>query len=224
MTDPWTDPREPHRPAARRPAGAPERLKSRVAYRNAWMTVREDVLRHPDGSDGLYGVVDKPDFALIVPRERDGFHLVEQYRYPVGGRFWEFPQGSWPGETTPTTTDAPPRDGAADEGPSADALALARAELREETGLVAGTLTWLGRLHVAHGYSSQGCQVFLAEDLTRHAPSRETTEADMAQRWVDAGTLDRMVAGGRFVDAPSLAALALLHRHPLGRRRTDESG
>ncbi|MEU2777094.1 NUDIX hydrolase [Streptomyces sp. NPDC007162] len=218
-----TDSGELHPPAARRPVGAPKLLKSRSAYHNAWMTVREDILRHPDGSAGLYGVVDKPDFALVLPRERDGFHLVEQYRYPVGGRFWEFPQGSWPGETTPTT-DTLLRDDAVGEGPPADAVALARAELLEETGLAAGTLTWLGRLHVAHGYSSQRCQVFLAEDLTLHAPSREATESDMTQRWVDAGTLDRMVADGRFVDAPSLAALALLHRHPLGRRRTDENG
>ena len=29
-------------------------------------------------------------------RERDGFWLVEQYRYPIGRRTWEFPSGGWP--------------------------------------------------------------------------------------------------------------------------------
>ncbi|MFJ7241165.1 ADP-ribose pyrophosphatase [Streptomyces olivaceus] len=201
-------------------AGAPELLESRLAYRNPWMTVREDSLRRPDGSDGLYGVVDKPDFVLIVPHERNGFHLVEQYRYPVGGRFWEFPQGSWPEPAKTSAAGGDPEGAAGTGGPSPDAVALARAELREETGLVAGSLTRLGRIHVAHGYSSQGCQVFLAEDLTHGEPCREATEADMAQRWVDAGTLDEMVADGRFVDAPSLAALALLQRRPRGDGRT----
>ncbi len=69
---------------------------SRVAYENQWMRVREDEFLLPDGSPGLYGVVEKADFALVIPLEDDTVHLVEQYRYPVGERQWEFPQGSWP--------------------------------------------------------------------------------------------------------------------------------
>ncbi|MFJ4684262.1 NUDIX domain-containing protein [Streptomyces sp. NPDC088789] len=193
-------------------AGTPELTDSRLVYRNAWMRVREDILRRPDGADGLYGVVDKPDFVLIVPVENDGFHLVEQYRYPVSGRFWEFPQGSWPEPPTDEGGAAHPPGAEAPSLP-ADAEALAQAELREETGLVAQQLTWLGRLHVAHGYSSQGCHVFLAEDMTQRTPQRETTEADMVQRWVSAAELEAMVAAGEFVDGPSLAALTLLRRH-----------
>jgi len=200
-------------------AGAPALTGSRLVYRNSWMTVREDALRRPDGSDGIYGVVDKPDFVLIIPVEGDGFHIVEQYRYPVGGRFWEFPQGSWP-ERSATAHDSPSAgedratpEGAATHGLPADAAALARAELREETGLVARRLTWLGRLHVAHGYSSQGCHVVLAEGLTQRPPEREATEADMIHRWVSGESLDAMVAAGEFVDGTSLAALTLLRRY-----------
>ncbi len=66
------------------------------------MKVHEDAVMFSDGSEGIYGVVDKEDFALIIPMGDDGrFQLVEQYRYPVGGRYWEFPQGSW--ETKPGT-------------------------------------------------------------------------------------------------------------------------
>ena len=61
-------------------------------YANDWMTVREDGIRRADGTGGIYGVVDKPTYALVIPRDDDGrLHLVEQYRYPVGGRRWEFP-------------------------------------------------------------------------------------------------------------------------------------
>ncbi|MEV2216103.1 NUDIX hydrolase [Streptomyces sp. NPDC050997] len=209
-------------------AGAPALTGSRLVYRNSWMTVREDALRRPDGSDGIYGVVDKPDFVLIIPVEGDGFHIVEQYRYPVGGRFWEFPQGSWPEqsgqgswpEQSAAAHDSPGAGGdrAADEGAAAhglpaDAAALARAELREETGLLARQLTWLGRLHVAHGYASQGCHVVLAEGLTQRPPEREATEADMIHRWVSGESLDEMVAAGEFVDGTSLAALTLLRRY-----------
>jgi hypothetical protein len=73
-----------------------DQIASRPVYQNPWMSVREDQIRHPDGTTGLYGVVDKPDFAIVIPRAGDGFWLVEQFRYPVGRRAWEFPQGAWP--------------------------------------------------------------------------------------------------------------------------------
>ena len=68
--------------------GIVRRVSTREVYRNPWMAVREDEIRRPDGSDGIYSVVDKPDFALVIPAEPDGFHLVEQYRYPVRRRAW----------------------------------------------------------------------------------------------------------------------------------------
>ena len=68
---------------------------SRLAYQNPWIRVREDVIERDDGSVGLYGVVERPDFALVIPAEADGFWLVEQFRYPLGRRSWEFPQGTW---------------------------------------------------------------------------------------------------------------------------------
>jgi 8-oxo-dGTP pyrophosphatase MutT (NUDIX family) len=72
-----------------------EQVRRRIVYRNPWMVVSEDEVRRADGSPGIYGVVEKPDFAVILPRTPNGFWLVEQFRYPVGRRAWEFPQGSW---------------------------------------------------------------------------------------------------------------------------------
>lgn len=60
-----------------------EQRSTRVVYENAHMRLREDGIRRPDGSVGTYAYVEKPDFALIIPVEDGGFHLVEQYRYPV---------------------------------------------------------------------------------------------------------------------------------------------
>jgi 8-oxo-dGTP pyrophosphatase MutT (NUDIX family) len=93
-----------------------------VVYENRWMRVREDTIQRRDGSDGIYGVVEKPDFVVIVPLNGDRLHLVEQFRYPVGARYWELPQGSW------------------EEAPDADPLELARGELQEETGLRAAKM------------------------------------------------------------------------------------
>ncbi len=98
-----------------------EMTGTRTVYGNAWMTVREDTVRYPDGREGIYGYVEKRDFALVIPRTADGYWLVEEERYPVRGRRLGFPQGSWP------------------PGRSGDGEALAAAELAEETVCCAKT-------------------------------------------------------------------------------------
>jgi 8-oxo-dGTP pyrophosphatase MutT (NUDIX family) len=173
-------------------------LASREVYRSPWLRVREDEVEFPDGVRGIYSVVDKPDFVLVLPYADGGFWLVEQFRYPVGRREWEFPQGGWPPGHTGSQTD------------------LAAAELREETGLRAGTLRHLGRLHAAYGFCSQGYDVFLATDLTPGPADRETTEADMIHEWRAEPDLRGMIRDGTFADAHSLAALALFDLHQRG--------
>ena len=173
-----------------------EQVSSREVYRNPWLSLREDAIRRPDGSAGVYSVVDKPDFALVIPAEPDGFHLVEQFRYPVGGRFWEFPQGT---------------------GGAADPEALARAELAEETGLRAGSLVPLGHLYCAYGMSSQGFDVFLATDLTPGPTARELSEQDMQQRLVSRDEFEAMIRTGLVRDDSTLAAYALLLMREAGR-------
>ena len=52
-------------------------LTSRQVYANSWMTVREDAIRLADGTESIYGVVDKPTYALVIPRDGDRLHLVD---------------------------------------------------------------------------------------------------------------------------------------------------
>ncbi len=163
-----------------------------MVYENPWMTLREDEVEHGDGSRGIYAVVDKPDFALVVPFENDGFHLVEEYRYPLGGRYWQFPQGTFPKGRTGTPEE------------------LAAAELGEETGFAAGRLERLGYLHCAQGVTGQGFHVFLATDLTPGEPDREVTEQDMRERWFPRGEVERMIRAGVITDDSTLAAYLLL--------------
>jgi 8-oxo-dGTP pyrophosphatase MutT (NUDIX family) len=169
------------------------RIDSSLVYENRWMRVREDQIERADGSRGIYGVVEKDDFALIVPRDEDGgLWLVEQYRYPVGARHWEFPQGSW------------------EESPGADRAALARGELREETGLDAGSLRHIGHLYEAYGFSTQGFDVWLATDLSVGTPERSLEEQDMRMRKVSREVWEAMVLEAAIKDAPSIAAYGLV--------------
>ena len=171
-----------------------ERLDGRVAYRNRWMTVREDRIRRGDGSEGVYGVVEKLDYALIVPLERSRLHLVEQYRYAVGGRYWEFPQGSW------------------ENAPEADMADVAAGELAEETGLRAGSLHRVGRLFQAYGYATQAAHVFLARDLRPGERSLDEEEHGLVTRTFDVEEVETMIEDGRIVDAATVAAFHLVER------------
>ena len=89
-------------------------LSSRIAYANRWTRVREDQIRRPDGTDGLYGVVERADFVIVVPLRDGRVTLVEQFRYPVQARIWEFPMGMW------------------EDRPGADPATVAAGELREK--------------------------------------------------------------------------------------------
>lgn len=164
---------------------------SREIYANRWLRLREDEIELPDGTTGQYTVVEKQDFVVVVPYADGGFWLVQQYRYPVGRREWEFPQGGWPAGQTGTARE------------------LAAAELAEETGLRPAELTQLGRLFAAYGYSSQSFDVFRATGLTQGEPDREHTEQDMVHRWFAEAEVRAMLRRGEFADSHSVAALAL---------------
>jgi ADP-ribose pyrophosphatase len=167
-------------------------LSSRVVYQNRWMRVREDAIERRDGSQGIYGVVKKADFAVIAPIQDGVIYLVEQYRYPVKGRFWELPQGSW------------------DDALDADPLELARAELQEETGLTAGSMLHVGHLYECYGYSTQGYHIYLAQNLTSGAASREHTEQDMNSRAFPMEDVLAMVCDGAIKDSATVAVLGML--------------
>jgi 8-oxo-dGTP pyrophosphatase MutT (NUDIX family) len=139
--------------------------------------------------------VDTSDIALVIPIDGDRLHLVEQYRHPVDGRRWEFPSGSVDPQT------------------DVDTAAAAARELREETGLVAGSLTRLGTLEVLPSTYSQPCTVYLSADLTQGATHRDLGEHDMRSAWFVRSDVEQMILDGTLRDSKSVAAYALLLLH-----------
>jgi ADP-ribose pyrophosphatase len=167
-------------------------LSTREIYRNRWISLREDRIRHDSGTEGIYSVITKPDFALVIPRARDDFFLVEQYRYPVKGRYMEFPQGTW------------------EENAAATPEMVAVRELQEETGLTAGKMTYLGPLFLAYGLMDQRMHTFLAEDLTEGTASPAPEEGDLVCKRVPIKEFEAGILDGHILDACSVAAYGLL--------------
>jgi 8-oxo-dGTP pyrophosphatase MutT (NUDIX family) len=135
--------------------------------------------------------VEKPPAALIVPLAGEHTWLVEQFRHPVGERFWEFPQG--------TSSDT-------------DGEALARAELAEETGLRAGRMERLGRLYYGYGVLNQAVDVWRATGLEPGPQDLEPTEHGLIVRRFGRAEIERMIAANELQDAASIAAWHMVMR------------
>jgi 8-oxo-dGTP pyrophosphatase MutT (NUDIX family) len=165
-------------------------LSTREVYRNRWMRVREDEILRSNGAKGIYGVVDKDECAIILPIDQGSVWLVEQFRYTIQERALELPQGGWEMEV------ASPEE-------------LARGELKEETGLEAAEMTYLGTLWVAYGFTRQKLHVFLAGGLTDTGKDPDAEEHDMEVRSVPVAEFEQMMLDGTIRDVCTLAVWGL---------------
>jgi len=165
-------------------------LSSREIYRNPWLSLREDQIERDNGAKGIYSVVDKDDCAAILPIEGDTIYLIEQFRYTIQQRALELPQGGW-------------------ETPDVDPEELARGELLEETGLVASSMTYLGTMWIAYGFTKQKQHVFLATGFTRAETDPDPEEHDLALHAFSIAEFEQMLLDGTIQDASTLGAWGL---------------
>ena len=174
-------------------------ISTREVYRNPWMSLREDQILRSNGQQGIYGVVEKDDAAIIIPLDRkDGepdresarIWLVEQFRYTIEERAIELPQGGWEMEV------ANPED-------------LARGELKEETGLHAAQMTYLGWNWIAYGFTRQKQHVFLATGLTATEKDPDPEEHDLVAHSLPIAEFEKMMLDGTIQDCCTLSAWGL---------------
>jgi ADP-ribose pyrophosphatase len=165
-------------------------LSTREVYRNKWMRVREDEILRSNGKHGIYGVVEKDEAAIILPIDNGRVWLVEQFRYTIQERAIELPQGGWEMEV---------------ENPEE----LARGELKEELGLDAAEMTYLGWLWIAYGFTRQKQHVFLATGLTEAEKDPDPEEHDLVVRCVALEEFERMMLDGTIRDNSTLSAWGL---------------
>ena len=165
-------------------------LATREIYSNRWLRLREDQILRSNGQKGIYGVVEKHPCAIILPIDNGRVWLVEQFRYTIQQRAIELPQGGWE-----TEIDHPEE--------------LARGELKEELGLDAAQMIYLGRLWIAYGYARQEQHVFLATGLTHSGKDPDDEEHDLTHRSVPIEEFEEMMRTGVIGDGCTLAAWGL---------------
>lgn len=161
-------------------------IKRRKIYQNPWIAVREDKILHPDGSAGIYGVVEVGDAVSIVALQNNAICLVQQYRHSWGKRIWEVPCGG------------------IDKGESV--LWAAKRELLEETGISAKKWKRLGIIESNDPVVNR-FHLFLAQDLFFAPPRRDHSEADMESKMWKLSDYNKALLTGTIRDDMTIACI-----------------
>lgn len=170
-----------------------EFIRSEILLQGRAFKIRRDTLKTPDGRETKYEIVEHGGSVVLVPVDDQGNVLfVRQYRHATGQDLLELPAGT--------------RDG---EEPFE--ICAAR-EIREETGLEAGTLLKVGEFYLVPGYSSEFMAVFLATDLKENPLDGDEDEFLQLEKF-PAKEVNAMFERGDVLDAKSLAAWLLARPH-----------
>jgi len=123
----------------------------------------------------------------VVPLDKDGnTWLVGQNRYTTGEYTWEVPMGGSDAGEQPIET--------------------AKRELQEETGLLAGKLEQIMRLHPSNSITDEEGFVFVATDL-EHGETNFDEDENLQVRKLPLVDAIEMVKRNEITDAMSVAAL-----------------
>lgn len=122
-------------------------LKSEYAYRGRVLNLRLDSVRVQDGKISLREIVEHHGAVAMIPLDAENnVTLVKQWRAATGRVMLEIPAGTLEPNENPET--GAPR------------------ELKEETGLTAGSLDFLVRFFPSPGILTEEMFLYLARDLS----------------------------------------------------------
>lgn len=165
-----------------------QKLHTKQVYQNRYMTVTEEDVLTNHGDKLVYGVVHKNPFVVIIATKEDQVLLVGQYRYPIDYFSWELPMG---------------------HAESSSIQDAARAELQQETGLVAQDLSEIGTFYPAPGHLDQIGHIFVVTQYQVGKQELEPAEKGMQMKWVTLTELEKMITDGTIKDGPTLACLKI---------------
>ena len=164
-----------------------ELISGEVVYAGKFFKVYKDIVRLPDGTQGMRDYLRHPGAVAIVALTGEGHVVLErQYRYPLARDLVEIPAGKL------------------EQGEAH--LETGKRELLEETGYVAARWTYLGVVHNAVGYSDEGIELWLATGLEQREAKLDEGE------FLEVFTLPfdealAMAADGRISDVKTIIGL-----------------
>lgn len=170
-------------------------ISSKTVYQNPWIKVREDKIVHPNGKEGIYGVVEiPPGIFVIAQNEQEEILLIKQMHYPTGLSSWELPGGGLKPDHTHEEQ--------------------AREELEEEALMTATSFLSLGKTQTQPGITNQIDYYFFAKELKNHTSHNleeiQQEEGITNVRFFSIAQVDQMILDGSLDHAQSITGFALL--------------
>ena len=169
-----------------------ELLSSNEAFHNRWLHVTLDAVRLPDGQSYEYTTIrrDNVGVAAVVLNERNQLLLEQEYRHPIGEVTYQLPGGL----------------NAVGEDPAE----CIRRELREETGVLARELHYLGRFWNNPATSNGECLVYLCRDFRQVGAAEHDVAEFLAWDWYDLDWVKERIKDGVIRDRVVVCGLAYL--------------
>jgi len=178
--------------------------RGEVVFVGSLFSVRRQPVRHADGTESLYDIVDHPDAAAVVAirgesiRDESGEQgttllvaLVRQARPAIGKDTLELPAGIVRSQEIghPEITAA--------------------RELEEETGWRAGTWRFLTQQYPSAGFSNESIWIYLATELEEIPSAAPDPHEILGLEWVPLPRALAYCRDGEIVDGKTIIGLYL---------------
>lgn len=153
-------------------------VNSKIVYKNSWISVREDNVIRPDRKKGIFGVVEMKHGISILPiDDNENVYLTKEFHYAVEKETIEAVSGG------------------IEKGENKEVAA--RRELKEELGITARELVYLGKVLPLTSLVDITNHLFIAKGLEFSNARPEGTEIirfvkismKKAIKWVFDGTI-----------------------------------
>jgi len=180
----------------------PGMISSRPVHHGRIVNLAIDSVRFPDGTTGELEMIRHSGAAAVVPLLGDPrgddppVLLIRQYRYAAGGFLLEIPAGR------------PDRQGE-------DWEVCARRELQEETGLTAGSMTYLTTIFTTPGFTDEQIRIFMATDL-KSGENRLDPDEFLDPVAMPISHALRLIQTGEIRDAKTICGLLYVAGYTLG--------
>lgn len=164
------------------------KLSRKEIYDGCVLHVVCDDVELPNGESAIREFCIHVGAVCVIPLLPDGRVIMErQFRYPHGRVFYEIPAGKL-------------------NSPDEDHLSAAKRELREETGAVAGKMTFIGALDTSPALLTERIYMYIAEDL--EFTDRELDDDEfLSVEYESFKKLYDMVISGEIADAKTQVAI-----------------